>query len=364
MSAVILEDPPIDESTKASPLEEMIEKYLQHPTDDKAFIDKLALALFHDPRARGICRKRAFENGVDLKRVEEVIQRVMIVFFAKMLQKIRASRAVYYVIWAIADNVSREVLRDENTLTYHHDSVEAMHDRGEELTQVGLVETDEFDLDLFIDQNNERARFMIDLNKVATGEMSMGDTGVFNIDAVPFMAFVPPSTEPEQEIPDRRYLKDASKSGTTQGRRKGQTRTILSTDQQELVSIGEEMGVRNQDYAVLLGIGLPRLSSYIYGRTASVSKEVMAKARQLLEEHKTTNGVRSNKFDKPMSEILTDWEQRLGTTENIGIASLIGVTTMTIHRWRKNENKPDATALTRYDHIVSTLEARMARINA
>jgi hypothetical protein len=37
---------------------------------------------------------------------------------------------------------------------------------------------------------------------------------------------------------------------------------------------------------------------------------------------------------------------------------------MTIHRWRKNENKPDATALTRYDHIVSTLEARMARINA
>lgn len=363
MSAVTLEDPPIDESTKASPLEEMIEKYLQHPTDDKGFIDKLALVLFHDPRARGICRKRAFENGVDLKRVEEVIQRVMIVFFAKMLQKIRASRAVYYVIWAIADNVSREVLRDENTLTYHHDSVEAMHDRGEELTQVGLVETEEFDLDLFIDQNNERARFMIDLNKVATGEMSMGDTGVFNIDAVPFMAFVPPSTEPEQEIPDRRYLKNTYKS-TTPGRRKGQTRTILSEDQQELVSIGEEMGVRNQDYAVLLGIGLPRLSSYIYGRTASVSKEVMAKARQLLEEHKTTNGVRSNKFDKPMSEILTDWEQRLSTTENIGIANLIGVTTMTIHRWRKNENKPDATALTRYDHIVSTLEARMARINA
>jgi DNA-binding transcriptional regulator YiaG len=363
MSAVILEDPPIDESTKASALEEMIEKYLQHPTDDKAFIDKLALALFHDPRARGICRKRAFENGVDLKRVEEVIQRVMIVFFAKMLPKIRASRAVYYVIWAIADNVSREVLRDENTLTYHHDSVEAMHDRGEELTQVGLVETEEFDLDLFIDQNNERARFMTDLNKVATGEMSMGDTGVFNIDAVPFMAFVPPSTEPEEEIPDRRYTKDAYKNSTP-GRRKGQTRTILSTDQQELVSIGEEMGVRNQDYAVLLGIGLPRLSSYIYGRTASVSKEVMAKARQLLEEHKTTNGVRANKFDKPMSDILAGWEQRLGTTENTGIANLIGVTTMTIHRWKKNENKPDATALTRYDHIVSTLEARMARINA
>jgi hypothetical protein len=65
-----------------------------------------------------------------------------------------------------------------------------------------------------------------------------------------------------------------------------------------------------------------------------------------------------------MSEILAGWEQRLGTTENTGIANLIGVTTMTIHRWKKNENKPDATALTRYDHIVSTLEARMARINA
>jgi hypothetical protein len=358
MSAVLLEDSPIAASAKASALEVMIEQYLQRPTNDKVFIDKLALTLFQDQRARGICRKRAFENGVDLSRVEEVVQRVMIVFFAKMLPKIRASHAVYYVIWAIAENVSREVLRDENTLTYHHDSVEAMRERGEELPQAGLVEVEQVDLDSLIDQQSEHSRFMTDLNKVKTGLMDLGDTGVFNIDAVPFMAFIPPSNEPEEELPVRKPQRAPARA-PAQGRRKVVSKAVLSEDQAELVSIGEQMGVRNQDFAVLLGIGLPRLSSYIYGRTASVSKDVMTKARQLLEEHKTSNSVRASKFDKPMSEILKDWEERLGTTENIGLASLIGVTTMTIHRWKKNENKPDPTALTRYDHIVSTLAARL-----
>jgi hypothetical protein len=38
MAAVLQEDPPVDESVKASVLEEMIEKYLQHPTDDKTHV--------------------------------------------------------------------------------------------------------------------------------------------------------------------------------------------------------------------------------------------------------------------------------------------------------------------------------------
>lgn len=54
-----------------------------------------------------------------------------------------------------------------------------------------------------------------------------------------------------------------------------------------------------------------------------------------------------------MSEILQEWENKLGTTSDAELAGLIGVVTMTINRWRKNETKPDLSALNRYDRIVN-----------
>ena len=56
-----------------------------------------------------------------------------------------------------------------------------------------------------------------------------------------------------------------------------------------------------------------------------------------------------------MSDIVADWEAKLGTTTDAEIAGLIGVVTMTINRWRKNETKPDLSALNRYDRIVNLI---------
>src|SRR5690349_6955028 len=58
----------------------------------------------------------------------------------------------------------------------------------------------------------------------------------------------------------------------------------LSADQAELEQICDALKVRRADFAVLLGIGLPRLSSYLYGRTASVPNAVMQRARELRTE--------------------------------------------------------------------------------
>ncbi len=127
----------------------------------------------------------------------------------------------------------------------------------------------------------------------------------------------------------------------------------LSPDQQELVNIKNALGLRHQDYAILLGIGLPRLSSYTYGRTASVPADVMKTARQLLAENAEATRLLKERFDRPMSEILHEWESKLGTTSDAELAGLIGVVTMTIGRWRKNETKPDLSALNRYDSIVN-----------
>lgn len=167
------------------------------------------------------------------------------------------------------------------------------------------------------------------------------------LDTVPSIMMVEPA---ESEIVIRKTARNGA------NRKKAQkVTTELSPDQRELVDIRKKLGLRHQDYAIMLGIGLPRLSSYTYGRTASVPAAVMKTARQLLAENGETSRKLQEKFKKPMSEIINEWEMRLGTKTDAEIAGLIGVVTMTISRWRKNETKPDFSALNRYDRIVNLI---------
>ena len=140
----------------------------------------------------------------------------------------------------------------------------------------------------------------------------------------------------------------------------------LSKDQQELVDIIDKLEMRKQDFAAHLGIGLPRLSSYIYGQTVSVPPAVMNKARLLYAEQGPSLAAVKQQFDKPMSEFIDEWAERLGTNTQEKLAKLLGVTTMTIHRWRIGEVRPDLTALVRYTGQVAHLEEimRIARDEA
>ncbi len=136
---------------------------------------------------------------------------------------------------------------------------------------------------------------------------------------------------------------------------RNQSKVPLTKEQQELVDIKNTLGLRHQDFAIMLDIGLPRLSSYTYGRTASVPPKVMMAARQLLVEHGRVSTQLREKFSRPMSEILNEWAKKLGTRSDVQLAALLGVVSMTINRWKKNESRPDLTALSRYDRIVELI---------
>ena len=73
------------------------------------------------------------------------------------------------------------------------------------------------------------------------------------LDALPSITMVEPS---EPEITSIR--KTARTAKNTRNRKKGPKETVeLSPDQQELVDIRKKLGLRHQDYAIMLGIGLP-----------------------------------------------------------------------------------------------------------
>ena len=85
----------------------------------------------------------------------------------------------------------------------------------------------------------------------------------------------------------------------------------------------------------------------------------MDDARRIFQEQSASLAKVKAQFSKNMSEIIMDWETRLQTDTNDELANYLGVTTMTIHRWRTDETQPDLTALVRYDQAVTKLEQQM-----
>jgi hypothetical protein len=349
----------VESSGKVSEIEQMCAQYLSTRNNSRVFIDRFSRAMFVDERVRKICRVRALKSGADLRDVEEVLQRVMIVFFGSQLPKMREANAIYAVIYSIASNVSREVVRDSQVLTYNHDSIEDMRDRGLELEQVGLVESTEQDRDQLIDSKIAAAKLARAFTKLQNGETKLTKHGVFNADYDPLIEQVPPSKESLDASIDVATLPRAPRA-----KRPGAVNrdTKLSVDQSELVAIIDQLGMQNQDFAAALGIGLPRLSSYIYGRTATVPDDIMKAARDLRDEDPEAKAKRE-RFRKPMSEIINDWQELLEIDSDKDLADSLGVTKMTIFRWRNDQTKPDVTALVRYEQMVHRFADRMKQID-
>ncbi|WP_052743294.1 transcriptional regulator [Pseudomonas veronii] len=342
-----------------SSFESLCEKYISNDDRSPSLVNRIAYAMNQDERVRKICRVKARKYGCDLNDLDEILQRVMEVFVLSMLPKTFDTDAVYAVVYAVANNVTREVFRDRQKMVANHSSIEDMQERGEEIGQLTLVDPVEIDHDREIDTQTAKELMAEALQRVISGEQTVADSGVFQMEQDPLVRLVlkniettddddtPPSTQRTLQAPD--------------GEKKQKSRTELSADQQELVDIGTKLGLRNQDYAFALGIGLPRLSSYIYGRTASVPDDVMKKARALFADE-PLRVERLKRFNRPMSQILKDWEQRLNPKNDEDLATMLGVTKMTIYRWRNDETKPDPTALARYEQWIDEYEKRFSHM--
>ncbi|MBG6083209.1 hypothetical protein [Rubrivivax gelatinosus] len=352
----------------ASELERELDAYIGDPAQrNKTRIDKIARLMFNDARVRKICRVQSLRNGVDVDDVEEVLQGTMVIFFSKMLEKMRTSDAVYAVVYAVAYNVAREAARDAAALTFGHDSIEEMQENGEDLRVSDLAGREEEDRDEQVDTRISNQNKVLELKRLMqAGVKTLPNAGVADIDldTVPFVGI---NRVPADQVASTAQVMQLPKKPRVTGSAKAAR--DLNPDQQELCDIIAKLAVRNQDFAVQLGIGLPRLSSYIYGRTASVPEEVMTRAREIFADQSKGSDEIRQKFAGPMSEILKRWAKRLSDISpqpltNDSLGRLLGVTTMTIHRWYTDETKPDMTALTRYDaqveHIAKTMESATA----
>lgn len=331
------------------------EQLLEQHSPSAGATNRVAQLYLSDPRVRSICRRRAIKNGVSLDETNDILQRVAMIFFDRMIDRMRLDKdgkgasAVYAITREIANNVTMEVRRETYPHTFNHQSFEELYERdGTEIADLGgLLATNPDDLIDEIDRRASQSNMSADLERMNSGELKVFKAGVFSFDPETLASIVAAGQEKREA--------ESKKEKPARAKRTPVKRT---PEQQELVDIMHSLGKQQQDFAVMLNIDLPRLSSYIYGRTQSVPKDIMEAARTLAVEFDKTIQMTRDKYDRPMGDILAEWKQRLRTECDNEIADFLGVAPMTVTRWRKNEHgtKPNKTQLTRYENIVRKLE--------
>ena len=145
--------------------------------------------------------------------------------------------------------------------------------------------------------------------------------------------------------------------------KKPRAQRVLPPESQELVSIRTGLDMTQAEFADALGIGMPRLASYEYGK-ATIPDWVMKSARDLADNSGNALESGRKKYEGiTMPEILNGWARDLGVPYDNSqeLATLLGASKATVTRWKNDLIRPRLSALLRYEHMVKEARKKLAR---
>lgn len=149
--------------------------------------------------------------------------------------------------------------------------------------------------------------------------------------------------------------------------KKPAAKRTLSPEHQELVDIRLKLGLSQAQFAEELGIGVPRLSSYEYGRAGSVPEWVMTSARELAANNGEAQESTRKKYEGlEMPVILANWAKALGVPyeDNGQLAALLGTSVSTLTRWKNKLTRPSLHSLAFHEHMVDQARQKLAKQKA
>jgi post-segregation antitoxin (ccd killing protein) len=104
--------------------------------------------------------------------------------------------------------------------------------------------------------------------------------------------------------------------------------------------------MRAADYARAIGTSQYMLNKY-FSAAVQVPEDLLTRAREYRVEIKALIAELTVRYRPPMSQIMERWSNEMAGRPllNEEFADILGVTTSTIRRWRKNEAKPSIMKL-------------------
>ncbi|WP_197039077.1 helix-turn-helix domain-containing protein [Guyparkeria halophila] len=148
---------------------------------------------------------------------------------------------------------------------------------------------------------------------------------------------------------------------TSRGRLKSRVR---SDEQLELISIREQVGLSQTQFALALGVNRSRIVNMENGRILRIPDDVLQMAREMLNDEGRLKRVERLR-EANMADLLDEWLERLGLRSggfkphDEALADLLQLHVNTIYRWRKGISRPDLEVLLQIDRLVEELAIRI-----
>lgn len=320
-------------------------------TGQRIAFDAVLRGFYEDERVHRIFRSIAFKDRLQ-SYIDEARQRVALLFYERFLPQMLASQEapenVYKLVYALAFNVFRSILKEINLSSKRDVSIEDSVADDSDHSASALMEITLPSLGESIDMTEERIDRERAQNELArrlstASAVRLSDRAA-TVMLAPQVHIGAPVTV---KAPRRRQKVPSSVFG------------------KELATIKQNLGLTNQEFADRLGVGLPTLASYLYARVHTVPEDVLKTARAI---HAATPqadlDIKRRMESNPMPQILDEWGALLGLTDpeenkrDGVIASHLGVNPITVWRWRTSETKPSVRVLVDYHGTITEISKK------
>lgn len=163
-----------------------------------------------------------------------------------------------------------------------------------------------------------------------------------------------------------------ARSATDPKRKKEKTKKLmapkerLTADHIEIRTIREAINKSQAEFAKNLGVSAALIAAYEYGRTRTVSQDLLNEARRLLKSNSETLALRERFDHMKMSDILVMWAKRMmvDPTDIKSIAEFLELQISTVSRWSKNEQRPLLEKMREYDERATKKAREILKTNS
>ena len=355
-------------------LEQTVAAYL----NGEASQDNVAVAYYRSSRVNRLiahaCQK--YRSYISMDFAQEIKQELALLLNDKFLKTIKDSSAIYNILHVSACFIARRRAEKvfEDSLEHIQESAQAVEDPGH-FDPVQELE-DLIDHRRAVEDFNRRAAkpkepaVPIAPASRAVAKKTL-DTATKPVEPLtPIMPSARTSNQgtarshAELDTPLRIYfdLRDVQVVERAVNPRRERSRgpvgpTPRST---ELKAIREQMHLPIETFGALLGVKKPLMTAYIYGHLY-LPERILSEARLLQRNQSTEILELGSRFDGvPMAQIIDGWLAKLGLQSagrsnapaDAKLGKLLGVSRVTIWRWRHEKMRPELRDIGAFDALV------------
>lgn len=322
-----------------STLEELATAYQQSTTDmeRERQANKISLFLYQNQHFAGMVRSMLFKKGKNLDRLDDALQESTILFVMKVLPVLRNPKAAWGALKGAIEIVGQRLgatfYDNERAIMMSLDATFG-DDDGNTLENF---------LPSFTHSQDNRSTEEQIMDRISANKAkqfihdAILESKMKGKNALSWLPKVYKSAKGAPLPVTRPVGKAVAEVGP---KPPAKPKLDITPAYERLSRIRDITGMAIEPYAEALGIGLPRLRSYL-NRKSQVHPEVLQSAEEWYAREGKAREARLKIIKSiPLPDLIDQWKKETGASSYAALAEIMGISVPTMARWRKPATKP------------------------